>query len=816
MLALSLLQTTPSAAAGASVNVDAAAVAGTLNMQLGTQLIWPNMLDQAPGARPLFRALGESIVRINSTTDGCCWSGGPGPMLPAGKVKGSWDFSSLDQVVNDITAAGARPLLTISYAPEWMWNCATGAIADPSFAPFGDYMARLVGYYNKGSFIAEDGRTIANPKGVANRITYWELWNEPDLWTLGCPPGGNPNISVAQYVVMWNAAVPKMLAVDSTIKFVGPTTANAVTGHNPDYLPALMSGAQRKPDVVSFHGYGGWMNSQSDQFMFDGPGAGLANIVSGLAQVKAWAPGIPVWITEINVSAESGADPARRPFNGYGAAWGASAFERLAKGGADRIFQYQFAHPAGANLSLVDAFSGQALLPYWRDYYLSRYFPPGTTLLSSSSSLGGVEVLAGRAPGSSNVHVLIANRQLDPGTTVGGAGLPATVQVSVQGLGTVTKVTELRLDNSTSAASGPVATTLGASGNVSVSFPGYGASLLEFVPSGSLPLPTLTPAPSATATVAPTPTPTAQANFTLAATVTPSTIQRGSVESLTASVTSASAVNALIDIAVYAPDRTTVAYQTWFDNRSFAAGQQRSFPATWQVPATAASGTYTVSLGVFSPGWVQLYAWQDAVASFSVGAAAPAPTATSVPPTPTAPPATPTAVPPTPTATPQQTSTPAPVSPPATQAPTATPAPALPSQSANPAPATTAPATPPPPASTLAPAPYSTPAPSAQPAVGPPAGAAANPAAQAQRPSSRPTLAPAVVVRMAQGAAVAPLTVQAAGAQAGDGASMGSNLVTSALAAVGGWDRAIQMGPLLLAAFVVLGVLVAASRMFSE
>jgi len=101
-------------------------------------------------------------------------------MIPAGKVKGSWDFSSLDSVVNEITTAGAQPVLDIFQAPEWMWRCPAGTIVDPTFGEFGDYMARLVGYYNKGSFVAEDGSTIANPAGLANRITYWELWNEPD------------------------------------------------------------------------------------------------------------------------------------------------------------------------------------------------------------------------------------------------------------------------------------------------------------------------------------------------------------------------------------------------------------------------------------------------------------------------------------------------------------------------------------------------------------------------------------------------------------------------------------------------------------
>jgi hypothetical protein len=469
------------AAAPVTINVDATAVAGTFQAQLGTQFHWPGSLDQSLGARPLFRALGEPLIRILASNDGCCWPGGPPPMMPAGKVKGSWNFSSLDSVVNDIDRAGAQPVLTIASAPDWMWNCGTGAITDPTFNDFGAYMARLVAYYNRGSFIAEDGSTITNPAGISNRITYWEIWNEPNLWALSCLPAGNPNITVAQYVTMWNAAAAKMLAVDPTILLVGPTTAGASTGRDPDYLPALMVAANHKPDVVSYHGYGGWLNSQTDQFLFGDGCCGLDSIASGLTQVRAWAPGIPVWITELNVNASWETDPTHRAYNAFGAAWGASAFRRLALGGANAIFQYQFANPGNPSLSMIDISSGQPLLPYWRDYYLARYFPRGSSLLSASSSLAGVETLAAQAPGSNNVHVLVVNRQVDGPAAVGGSGLPATVQVSIGNLSGVTQVLLRQFDDATPLASGPPAMVLPTGNNATLSFAGYGAAILDFV-----------------------------------------------------------------------------------------------------------------------------------------------------------------------------------------------------------------------------------------------------------------------------------------------------------------------------------------------
>ena len=191
----------------------------------------------------------------------------------------------------------------------------------------------------------------------------------------------------------------------------------------------------------------------------------------------------------------------------------------------------------------------------------------------------------------------------------------------------------------------------------------------------SAPTASATPTPAPTAVVTPTPAPTATAaplpvGFTTSASVSPASVTVGGAVSITVLVTSNTAIAALVDIGVYAPNGTTRVRQQWYDDQVFAAGQQRSYAFTWTVPTTSAAGTYKVTVGVFSPAWGSLYTWQDR-ATFTVGAAAtpsptpaptPAPTATPAPPTP-APTATPLPPTPAPTATPL----------PPTPAPTATP-----------------------------------------------------------------------------------------------------------------------------------------------
>src|SRR5437899_5030988 len=130
-------------------------------------------------------------------------------------------------------------------------------------------------------------------------------------------------------------------------------------------------------------------------------------------------------------------------------------------------------------------------------------------------------------------------------------------------------------------------------------------------------VPTATPGPGATQTAAPTstptPAPTATAaptpSFTATSSVAPTSVAQTSSLGITGLVTGASASSALVGIEVWAPGGVAAAYQVWFDNQSFAAGQQRSYSATWQVPASASLGSYTVKLGVFAPAWATSYTW---------------------------------------------------------------------------------------------------------------------------------------------------------------------------------------------------------------
>ncbi|MBV9896718.1 MAG: PQQ-binding-like beta-propeller repeat protein [Chloroflexi bacterium] len=133
--------------------------------------------------------------------------------------------------------------------------------------------------------------------------------------------------------------------------------------------------------------------------------------------------------------------------------------------------------------------------------------------------------------------------------------------------------------------------------------------------------PTATPTPTRTPTPLPTNTPTVNPNsarsFTTSASASPPSVTRGAGVSITTSVTSSSATKALVDVEIYDASWHKVFQQFW-DNQSFAAGQTQTYQSAWTVPTTAATGTYTLMVGVFSPGWGSIYAWNSAAAHITV------------------------------------------------------------------------------------------------------------------------------------------------------------------------------------------------------
>ncbi|GAC1357332.1 MAG: hypothetical protein NVSMB31_17840 [Vulcanimicrobiaceae bacterium] len=466
-----------------------------MNIAQGEQLDQFGLFNSL-GALSKLQALSPNWFRIHAGADTTP------AVLPEVRpigVTAAYDFSELDKLSSvAYQLSGSVPILNVRYAPRSLWtNCApffagnAGTLRDTTFNEFADYMARLVSYYNTGSMT--DGAIVrVNPSGTAHRIAYWEIWNEPDLSDeTPCTAAGGgtmPALSSAQYVAMWNVVTAKMLAVDPSLKFLGPATSTPITGQIPDYVPILLQNIQnRLPDAISTHAYGGSITA-TDGTLINGSAAtpGLSGMLTGLAQNITWIrassiPNTPLFIDETNVTPDSRDDSKARPWTSFGAAFGAAFFERVATLGAPAVvIPFQFVEP-GFQLAEINFNSGQPLLTYWRQFEIAQSFPTGCTMLPITSDDASLEVLAARLINGS-IRLMVINAQPASPSDIGGVGVAKTVQVSVGGMSGVSSAHLWLVDALTPLATGPVTQTLPAARTITFSFSGYGAAFLELVP----------------------------------------------------------------------------------------------------------------------------------------------------------------------------------------------------------------------------------------------------------------------------------------------------------------------------------------------
>ncbi|MGZ3453080.1 MAG: hypothetical protein ACXVEF_25960, partial [Polyangiales bacterium] len=102
----------------------------------------------------------------------------PQPLAPPAPWNLSWSDgpTNLAKKIRDL--GGPDFIMSIHNAPTWMTASGRDGTKPANNATYATYCARLVSYYNKGSFVDDQGRTVTNPAGVIG-IHYWEVWNEP-------------------------------------------------------------------------------------------------------------------------------------------------------------------------------------------------------------------------------------------------------------------------------------------------------------------------------------------------------------------------------------------------------------------------------------------------------------------------------------------------------------------------------------------------------------------------------------------------------------------------------------------------------------
>lgn len=438
-----------------------------------------------PDITPLTN-LGPRHIRIQGISQAVPMRANSSPQQPA-----DWNFMMLDDVVQPILAAADHsPEFQIAVAPSFM-NDASGHLDITNHLnDFVQYCANLVRYYNTGGFTW--GGTLFKSASM-NKITWWGIFNEYNI----------NGLTPAQYVQVYNAVVPAMLAVDPTIKFSALELADFDSGSGdprvnlPTFVdPANQGGVNAQVNIVSTHFYSSCNQSNPDTQLFNSV-AGFASDVTYFYQELKLRPdlaNVPVWVTENNVNADfdkGGGISAcngtafvldRRGTSAFFAAWRPYVFSQLGKAGNQALYHWDY--DADQQYGEVDFNSANRYLSYWVDYYLARYFPspPGSNILTvDTTETTTVEILVTRNDDGS-VVVMVANHAVHSSSDNNGPGDPRTVVVDVSSLGAFSSATQLTIDANTDPANGPTSVAVTVTPRMTVTLNGYGVSFLEFKP----------------------------------------------------------------------------------------------------------------------------------------------------------------------------------------------------------------------------------------------------------------------------------------------------------------------------------------------
>jgi hypothetical protein len=434
-------------------------------------------------------ALNSEHLRLQPVVGAIPWNANSSPQAVT-----DWSFTGLDQTVQPVLNIDDNsPIFQIAKAPGFLDDSNGHFIYNSTnLALLTTYAQNLVRYYNAGGF-TWGGQHFQSAS--SHHITWWAIFNEPNL----------NNITAAQYVSMYNTLVPAMLAIDPTLKFVGLELSD-YSGQPQAFLPTLVlpagSGGINAPmNAIATHFYGTCVQSTTDASLFNGVAQFVTDINyfhTELATRNDLAS-VPVWVTENNVDSDyplttgySSCTPTQlyvldtRATSTFFTAYRPLIFSKLGKAGNESL--YHFLYEGSQAYGEVNSGSDAPTIAYWTDYWLQRTFPwdgvsAGATLYKTTSTETTPTVdLMATLNANGSVSLMVTNYAVANSTDDNGAGAARTVFVNLPGFGTFSSATEVDLNASTPVATGPASYSITPTSTLSLTFNGYGSSMITLKP----------------------------------------------------------------------------------------------------------------------------------------------------------------------------------------------------------------------------------------------------------------------------------------------------------------------------------------------
>jgi hypothetical protein len=435
-------------------------------------------------------SLAPQHIRLQAVSQAVPWKNNSDPQLAS-----DWDFTMLDETVQPVlSVTDHSPEFQIAVTPGFFSLPSPLSANDPNLQLFVSYAQNLVRYYNLPTGFTWGGKQFQSPS--SHPITWWGIYNEYNI----------NGLTPADYVVLYNALVPAMLAVDPTIKISALELSDYdyEQGDPRNNLPffvaaASQGGVNTQVNVASTHFYSSCDQTNSDTQIFSTI-PGFAADLQYFRQEFAKRPdlgNVAVWVTENNVNADyaiangySACHPTQkfvtdqRGTSAFFAAWRPYVFSQLGKAGNQALFHWDYA--ADAQYGEVDYNTSNKYLSYWVDYTLGQLFPVTSTsapdiLELTATETSTVETLATKNPDGSFV-VMVTNHAVQSATDNNSTGAPRTVIVDVSAVGNYSTVTQTTLQAGTDTLNGPQPVVLSPAPKLSVTLSGYGTEFLHLVP----------------------------------------------------------------------------------------------------------------------------------------------------------------------------------------------------------------------------------------------------------------------------------------------------------------------------------------------
>ncbi len=292
----------------------------------------------------------------------------------------SYNFTSSDEVITSIINAGCKVFYRLGESASQ-----NETLRNPpkNFSKWAEICKHIVMHYNDGW-----------SNGYHYNITYWEIWNEPDL-------EGFWNGTAEEYYHLYETTAETLKNYNPSLKIGGPCTSSiANINYTIGFLVYLLE--NKVPiDFFSWHCYATtpqelYLTSLAVRSMLDS--FGLYNCENIL--------------TEWNINILT---PQRDKENAYNAAFTASSIILFQDASLDYAFRYRGTQDNSWLLKLIGfdislfTYDGQYKTPALT-YKIMHYITQDTPIrLISTTNISGIEYLGGISKDKTNISILISN-----------------------------------------------------------------------------------------------------------------------------------------------------------------------------------------------------------------------------------------------------------------------------------------------------------------------------------------------------------------------------------------------------------------------